>query len=167
MSLFLGSAGVNPNGRGLAEALLDLDLHLLNTGESTRLAECPGDSDSCIDLTLCSSDLQSRLTWKLGSHVDSDHLLCEVHCRVRYANLLFKYKHPYDRCSKGNTVWNAICKFAKSRRTPRLLHNGASSWWNDEVDLVGTHKKRAHRSYDRAWVTVNSDLVVAARIDKN
>jgi len=32
MSLFLGSAGVNPNGRGLAEALLDLDLHLLNTG---------------------------------------------------------------------------------------------------------------------------------------
>ena len=38
------SAGVNPNGRGLAEALLDLDRHLLNTGEPTRLAERPGDT---------------------------------------------------------------------------------------------------------------------------
>jgi len=50
--------------------------------EPTRLAERPGDTDSCIDLTLCSRDLPSRLTWTLGSHVDSDHLLCEVHCRV-------------------------------------------------------------------------------------
>jgi len=90
------STGVNPYGKGLAAALLDVDLHLLNTGEPTRLAERSGDTDSCTDLTLCSSDLQSRLTWKLGSHVDSDHLLCEVHCRVRYANRLFKYKHPYD-----------------------------------------------------------------------
>ena len=31
------SSGVNPNGRGLAEALLDLDLHLLNTGEPPGL----------------------------------------------------------------------------------------------------------------------------------
>jgi len=166
------SAGFNPNGRGLAEALLDLDLHLLDTGEPTRLAERPSDTDSCIDLTLCSSDLQSRLTWKLGSHVDSDHLLCEVHCRVRYANPLFKYKHPYDRCSKGskgNTVWNAIRNFAKSRRTPRLLlrRSRASSWWNDEVDLAWTHKKRAQRSYDGARMTVNPDLVVTARIDRN
>jgi len=111
------SAGANPNGRGLAEAPLDLDLHLFNTGEPSRLAERPGDTNSCIDLTLCSSDLQSRLTWKLISHVDSNHLLCEVRCRVRYANPLFKYKHPYNRCRKGNTVWNAIRNFAKSIRT--------------------------------------------------
>ena len=65
------SAGVNPNGRGLAEALLDLDLHLLNTGEPTRLAERPGDTDSCMVLTLYSSDLISRLIWKFGSHVDT------------------------------------------------------------------------------------------------
>jgi len=163
------STGVNPNGRGLAEALLDLDLHLLNTGEPTSLAERQSDTDSCIDLTLCSSDLQSRLTWKLGSHVDSDHLLCEVHCRVRYANPLFKYKHPYDQCSKGNTVWNAIRNFTKSRCTPRplLRRSGAPSRWNDEVDLAWTHKNRAQRSYDRARVIVKPDLVVAARIARN
>jgi len=99
-SLFVGQSWAEDS----LKLFLDLDLHLLKTGEPTRLAERPGDADSCIDLTLCSSDLQSRLTWKLGSHVDSDHLLCEVHCRVRYANPLFKYKHPYDLCSKRNTV---------------------------------------------------------------
>jgi len=105
----------------------------------------------------------------LGRHVDSDHLLCEVHCRVRYANPRFKYKHPYDLCSKGNTVWNAIRNFAKSRRTPRplLRRSDALLWWNDEVDFAWTHKRRAQTSYDRAQVTVNPDLVVAARIGRN
>ena len=162
------SAGTNPNGKGLAEALPDLDLYLLNTGQPTRFAERPGDSDSCIDLTLHSGSLLNKLQWQLGHHVDSDHMLCEIRYQLKHSATDARRKHPYGK-TRGNPVWNSIRSHARDKQVPKplLKRYAPPTWWNQEVDDAWNMKRVKQRALDRARHTHDPEVFKAAKISRN
>lgn len=68
-----GSDHCDASGTYLAELIDEIGLYVLNDGSATRLPR-PGQSRSCVDLTLCSSTLVNSLDWKrLNLTYGSDH----------------------------------------------------------------------------------------------
>lgn len=68
-----GSDRSDTFGNSLFSILDDLDLCVLNTGLPTRRPR-PGESSSALDISICSSEVASLLTWTvLDSSYGSDH----------------------------------------------------------------------------------------------
>lgn len=68
-----GSEHIDRNGSYIVNMLDDLNLCLLNTGSPTRRPR-PNQSRSAVDLTICSPELASLMTWTTsGNTYGSDH----------------------------------------------------------------------------------------------
>ena len=165
-------SGGNRNGKGLYNALSDLDMYLLNSGVPTRLGERAGDPDTVIDLTLASGDIKDRTDWRTGYHIGSDHLLCQV--RVKYAltrTYNTKKIHPYHGCS-DNSIWGFLRNLARKGRTsvPAPRRKNAPDWWTADVDSAWVNKNQKDREFMRAKSREpGTDTVdfVSARVERN
>ena len=68
-----GSDTTDPHGRVFSQALVNLDISLLNNGAKTHY-HVQTNTLSVIDVTICSSDLQAELVWDVdGDPRGSDH----------------------------------------------------------------------------------------------
>ena len=76
----------NINGRSLETAFPSLNGILMNDNGPTRVAERPGDSDSCIDLSIATARAVLDLKWKLLPLMGSDHRPILVHLAKGTAN---------------------------------------------------------------------------------
>ena len=158
--------GSNRNGRGLYDAMTDLDLYLLNTGEPTRLAERYGEPDTVLDLALASEYIKDRAIWKRSHQVDSDHFLCEVRIRLDLCRQKPKPKrHLYSK-SEIKGVWQKIINFRRQNKPEPITRTDAPNWWTSEVDRAWRDKNRKEKAYERSR-DANREDFIRRRIERN
>ena len=126
--------GCNRNGLGLFDALADLNLCILNTGEPTRLAERYGDPDTVLDLALIDEDTRDSAVWKGSHQVGSDHFLCEFRfCYQRHNVTSSRKKALYSQKDKTG-VWAVVKDMTRKEKHPRttITCKNADAAWKEK-----------------------------------
>jgi len=148
-----GDSGNNINGRSLELALPSLKGVIFNNDGPTRLAERPGDTDSCVDLTIASAAAMLEIGWKLLPPLGSDHrpvLITIKHGKGAATKLKphpgFKYK------SRGKGVIPRARNTAKTARKERTKKRSGNSraWSNPVVEDAWEGKLKAGKDYIKA-----------------
>ncbi|KAJ8726286.1 hypothetical protein PYW07_000984 [Mythimna separata] len=108
-----GSDTCDNFGIGLLDILDDLDLCLVNDGSATRRS-APGQSNSCVDLTFCSSNISSLLIWRrLDMTHGSDHYPIIIEFPSK--NIPFKVSPPLLKYQLNSVDWSLYSKILDLR----------------------------------------------------
>ena len=150
-----GDSGHNVNGRSLEAALSSIEGTIVNNEGPTRVAERPGDIDSCVDLTISSSSALMDFSWKLLPLMGSDHRPVLVTIRKAGTSPVGKQKSErFQYKDRGKSVVNRCRKQVresqKLKRIGRDKKYRATPWTTDEVDLMWNRKMEASKEYLRA-----------------
>ena len=140
----------NTNGKSLDEAYTNLDCIIMNDYGPTRVAERPGDTDSCIDLTLASPDLAPQLIWRLLPLLGSDHKPVLLKIRKPFVN---KPKPSRSRCKFSyDTSEGGVIGFIRSLKTVQNKDREPVCTWVNcvKVQKAWDAKMRASKEYSKA-----------------
>ncbi|KAJ8704397.1 hypothetical protein PYW08_013121 [Mythimna loreyi] len=100
-------------GIGLLDILDDLDLCLINDGSPTRMS-APRQSNSCVDLTFCSSNISSLLIWRrLEMTHGSDHYPIIIEFPSK--NIPIKVSPPLLKYQLNSANWDLYSKIVDLR----------------------------------------------------
>ncbi|KAJ8713455.1 hypothetical protein PYW07_013825 [Mythimna separata] len=108
-----GSDSCDNFGIGLLDILDDLDLCLINDGSATRRS-APGQCNSCVDLTFCSSGISSLLIWRrLEMTHGSDHYPIIIEFPSK--NIPIKVSPPLLKHQLNMADWDLYSKIVDLR----------------------------------------------------
>lgn len=168
-STLWGSNSSSPRGIMIEDLIDETGLTLLNDGSHTRLDPSSGDS-SCLDLSICSHNIASRLSWKV--HDDccgSDHLPLVISlnratpiasCRpkwkyemadwINYQNEVFTHFTSSPPSSPDEFV-KLVFEIAKHHipRTSGSPGKKSVPWWNPEVQSAIKLRRRKLRALQK------------------
>lgn len=166
-----GSNRIDPRGRIIEQFIDDVDAVLLNTGEGTYL-NSRSNNFSAIDLTMCSPQLATRLSWNpLNEHFFTDH--CPIRIEILTEKITTNYSNKKWRLQQANwtsysdhlqlplpeeDVNISVEKFTKAILNTANQYIPMSDgyrprkcvpWWNEEIRIAIQNKKRALNIFKR------------------
>ncbi|GFG30725.1 hypothetical protein Cfor_02937 [Coptotermes formosanus] len=168
-----GSSISNCYGYELLDILDSYNLCILNSGCPTRLSK-PDEATSAIDLSICTSNLASSLSWStLPSTFNSDHYPIIISFPCNKINKSFiskprlKYKiidsnwHKYTTLVEGKFVHSEntidtnyfksiLIEAADSAFPKKMARNNkllSPPWWDRECTTAISRRKTAERNY--------------------
>ena len=142
----------NVNGKALEAALPSIGGILLNNDGPTRVAERPGDSDSCIDLTMVSPLLAMNVKWKTLPLMGSDHKPILIHLVKGGKPQRAKNPPGFQYRTRGSSIVHKVrrqVREAGSRR-PKKPVRQKPRWWTEEVEETWNEKLSRSREYSAA-----------------
>ena len=165
----------NANGTALEEFFLGSCLQLISTPTATtatRRAERHGDSDTTIDLILCSPSLADSASWSPAYHGASDHLLCELRLKTDHPQPARPAAKPqlYRRVGRGSAdVFSVLRRKARRRRGTSTTGSMPSrkQWWTPELDRLWQEKRAALKAWRRNKSSDDSTVRECAKSHRN
>lgn len=152
---------INSRGYLLAELITQSHLHIINTGEMTRL-NLINHTGSAIDVTCASPDLGSCVEWEVQQqHLGSDHLPILIKITLNSLQITRKRKHiqynklaiTLPKCNFDNTV--DIEDFETQLETIINMHTKETiskhtnkSWWNQKIKNRWIIKEKKQQIYN-------------------
>nr|XP_037870303.1 uncharacterized protein LOC101744291 isoform X1 [Bombyx mori]XP_037870304.1 uncharacterized protein LOC101744291 isoform X2 [Bombyx mori] len=170
-----GSSVSNSYGYELLDILDMYSLCILNSGSPTRLTK-PGEVISAIDLSICTPQLASSLSWStLCSTYNSDHYpiiisfpckkkdtMCIQNSRLKHKIIDSKWsqytlliEEKINNCSEVNVIDNNYFKAILlesadnvfPKKKPRSNKLSSPPWWDEECTNAIQKRKAAERNY--------------------
>lgn len=172
-----GSAKNDQVGRQLINCIEEIDLVILNNGDSTRLTS-PNINKSVVDITLATSALASQMNWNVYSDsLGSDHfpILIQYFINLNFDNIVYPkskwntnkanwelyeslLEHSFQYPPQGMTTLDKYNYFieninmAAERSIPtfkpfKVKNRPPPPWWDEECDQIIQRRKDALITY--------------------
>lgn len=153
-----GDEKCDNKGDTLAEQINNSNLIICNDGSPTFIPLQINRRKTAVDITLCSPDLLTNITWKVTDYsIGSHHMTISMELdtdEVRPTFYINRKQVQKELANLSDTDVNSIAELKsivnsiikrnrfKNTKTPKF-------WWSPEVDLAWTAKTEARRSFNR------------------